>query len=152
MVQDVKDLGAELHIEVLRDTPDVVILEDGKVQVGDARTRQDIPARIATEVRTSQIGDTVPSLTIIRSPKGRIGCSGNRKALGFDVVARISGICKGLASGSAKPIRKSPIVVVLGQSGIIPSPPGCRKWDSVADREDGAKFPSIGDPSRESRE
>src|SRR5882762_1876474 len=28
MVQDVKDLGAELHVEVLRDAPDVVILED----------------------------------------------------------------------------------------------------------------------------
>src|SRR6266403_350212 len=152
MVQDVKDLGAELHVEVLRDTPDVVILEDGKIQVGDARTRQDISARIATEVWTSQISDTVPSLTIIRSPKSRIGCSGDCKALCLDVVVRISWISEALTSGAAEPIRKGPIVVVLGKSGIVTSPPRCREWHAVANRQDGAKFPSIGEPSSRSRE
>src|SRR5882757_295954 len=150
MVQDVKDLGAELHVEVLRDTPDVVILEDGKVQVGDARTRQDISARIAAEVKALQIGE-ISALTIVRGKKSSVRRSGHGKALGLNVVVGISGIRQGLASRPAEPIRKSPVVVVLGNSWIIPCPPGCREWDAVADGEDGAKFPSIGKPSGWSR-
>src|SRR6267154_6808506 len=151
MVQDVKDLGAELHVEVLRDAPNVVVLKDGKIQVGDAGANQDVSARIAAEVEALQIGE-ISALTIIRSKKGSVRRSGHGKALGLNVVIGIPGICKRLASGPAEPIRKSPIVVVLGNSWIIPGPPGCREWDAVADGEDGAKFPSIGKPSDRSRE
>ena len=146
MVQDVKYLGAELHVEVLRDAPDVVVLEDGKIQIGDARADQDVSARIAAEVEALQVGK-IPALTIIRSKKGSIRRSGHGKALGLNVVIGIPGIRQGLASRPAEPIRKSPVVVVLGKSWIIPRPPGCREWDAVADGEDGAKLPSIGKPS-----
>src|SRR5258706_8098120 len=128
MVQDVKYLGSELHVEVLRDAPDVVVLEDGKVQVGDARTRQDISARIAAEVEALQIGE-ISALTIVRGKKSSVRRSGHGKALGLNVVIGIPGICKRLASGPAEPIRKSPIVDVLGKSGVVASAPCCREWD-----------------------
>src|SRR5712672_706861 len=150
MVQDVKDLGAELHVEVLRDAPNVVVLKDGKIQVGDAGANQDVSARIAAEVEALQIGE-ISALTIVRGKKGSIRRSGHGKALGLNVVIGIPGICKRLASGPAEPIRKSPIVVVLGKRGIIASAPRCRERHAVADGEDGAKLPSIGNPSRRSR-
>src|SRR5882762_1386412 len=150
MVQDVKYLGAELHVEVLRDAPDVVVLEDGKIQVGDAGADQDVSARIAAEVEALQVVK-IPALTIVRAKKCSVRRSGHGKALGLHVVIGIPGICKRLASGPAEPIRKSPVVVVLGHSWIIPCPPGCREWDAVADGKDGAKFPSIGKPSGWSR-
>src|SRR6266404_1400646 len=131
----------------------MIVLEDGEVQIGDARADQDISTGIAAQIKTLQIVVCwIAALTIIRGVKCRVGRSGDGKALSFDVVVDVSRIRKGLASRSAEPIRKSPIVVVLGEGGIIPSPPGWREWDAVADGEDGAKFPSIGDPSRRSRE
>src|SRR5882757_7343812 len=112
--------------------------------------RQDISARIAAEVEALQVVK-IPALTIVRAKKCSVRRSGHGKALGLHVVIGIPGICKRLASGPAEPIRKSPVVVVLGHSWIIPCPPGCREWDAVADGEDGAKFPSIGNPSGWSR-
>src|SRR6267378_4858194 len=106
MVQDVKYLGAELHVEVLRDAPDVVVLEDGKIQVGDAGANQDVSARITAEVEALQVGK-ISSLTIIRVKKGSIRRSGHGKALSLDIVVRISGIRQRLASSHAEPIRKS---------------------------------------------
>ena len=52
MIENIKHFRAELHVEVLRDSPDLVVLEHGEVQIGDPRTNQDIAARIAAKVET----------------------------------------------------------------------------------------------------
>ena len=133
MVQNVKNLGAKLHVEVLRNAPDMIVLEDGEVQIGDARTDQDISTCIAAQIKTVQIVVRwIAALTIIRGVKCRVGRSGDGKALSFDVVVDVSGIRKGLASGPAKPIRKSPIVVAHGKCRIIPGSPGWRERDAIA--------------------
>src|SRR5437899_9674626 len=54
VVHNVEDLGAELHVEVLRDPLDVVVLEHGEVQIRYARADQDIPTGIASEVEALQ--------------------------------------------------------------------------------------------------
>ena len=38
MIQDVEDLGTKLHVKIFRDTLDAIVLEDGEVQIRDART------------------------------------------------------------------------------------------------------------------
>src|SRR5260221_2351335 len=50
MIQDVEDLGTKLHVEIFRDALDAIVLEDGEVQIRDARTDQDVSAGIASEV------------------------------------------------------------------------------------------------------
>jgi hypothetical protein len=55
VVQNVKNLGAKLHIEVLRNAPDMIVLEDGEVQTSDARADQDISTGIAAQIKTLQI-------------------------------------------------------------------------------------------------
>jgi len=56
MIQDVKNLGTELHVEILRDTLDAIVLEDGEVQIRDAWADQDVPAGVASKIETLQVG------------------------------------------------------------------------------------------------
>lgn len=55
MVQDIKELRPELHIEALRNPPDGVVLKYGKVKIRQARSNQGIAAGIASEVVATQI-------------------------------------------------------------------------------------------------
>jgi len=47
---------------------------------------------------------------------------GRSEALGLDIVVRISGICKGFASGTAKPIRKGQSSLFCVSAGSSPVP------------------------------
>src|SRR2546427_2643255 len=91
VVHNVEDLGAELHVEVLRDTLDVVVLEHREVQIRDAWADQDVPACIASKIETLQVGSIAAS-TIICSPKGSVGSSGDGEALRLDVVVGVARI------------------------------------------------------------
>jgi hypothetical protein len=53
MVQNVENFGTKLHVEIFRDALDAIVLEDGEVQIRDARTDQDVPAGVASEIETS---------------------------------------------------------------------------------------------------
>ena len=55
MIQNVENLGAELNVEFLRNSLDVVVLEHGEVKRRDAGTDQDVPARISAKVEAAQI-------------------------------------------------------------------------------------------------
>src|SRR5580765_3530199 len=85
VVQDVEDLGPELYVEILRDTPDVIVLKDGQVQTSDAWADQNIPTRIAAEIEALQVGQ-IPALTIVGREKCGIRRRWNRKALRLDVI------------------------------------------------------------------
>src|ERR1700682_6131882 len=124
MIHDIEHLHAELCVEVLRDSLDAIVLEHGEVQIGYAGADNNVAASIAAQV----------------------GWIGNSEALGLDVVAGVSGIGKRAATGAAKPVWKSKIVVVERISRVVTRPPCGRKRHTVADRKDHAEFPSIGCP------
>src|SRR5258708_22525255 len=52
MIENVEELRAELQVEVLRNSPDVVVLEHGEVHLRCARSDQNIAAGIASNVST----------------------------------------------------------------------------------------------------
>src|SRR5258708_13459938 len=51
VIEYVKHLQAELYVEVLGNSSDLVVFEHRKVQVGDSRPNQNIAARVATEIK-----------------------------------------------------------------------------------------------------
>ena len=54
MIENVEDLSAELHVESLRDSLDVIVLEQREVQRSDARAYQNIASRVSAKVETGQ--------------------------------------------------------------------------------------------------
>src|SRR6266481_160635 len=155
MIQDVEDLGTKLHVEILRDALDAIVLEDGEVQIRDAWADQDVPAGVASKIETLQVGGSggqVATLTIICNKKRSVRCRGDGEALGLDIVVRVPRICKSFASGTAKPVRKGPIVIVLRKSRVIASSPCRGERHPVIDRENQTEFPAISDPLRRSGE
>jgi len=52
VVENIKDLHAELDVEILRDSADVIILEDGEVQTGHTGADQDVSSGIAAQIET----------------------------------------------------------------------------------------------------
>ena len=54
MVHDVEHLDSKLHVEILRDSLDAIVLEHGEIQTLDSWTDYDVPAGIATKVETLQ--------------------------------------------------------------------------------------------------
>jgi len=55
MVHDVEHLQPELHIEILRNSLNLVVLEHREVEIPDTGTRQNIAARIPAQVEAPQI-------------------------------------------------------------------------------------------------
>lgn len=53
MIDNVKDLRAELQVEIFGNSLDAVILEHREVQGCDARADQDVATGVAAEVETS---------------------------------------------------------------------------------------------------
>ncbi len=135
VIDDVKHLRAELHVEGLRDAPDVVVLEHREVQAGDAGANQNIAPGIASEVETlREHGGDRRRVWVRRSggrlsargkcvavivPKSRVRRAGDGEALRrFDVVGRIARIRQSVAAGSAKPVREGKIVAAERASRI----------------------------------
>ena len=149
MIHNVKDLGAELHIEIFRDSLNAIVLEDGEVQIRDARADQDVPAGVASKIETLQVGGSggqVATLTIICSKKRSVRRSGDGEALGLDLVVRVPWICKRFAPRASKPVRERPIVIVLRKSRVIAGTPCGGKGHPITNREDQTEFPTISDP------
>src|ERR1700722_7053284 len=46
MIENIEYFSAELHVEILRDFPDVIVLENREVQTGYARANQAVAASI----------------------------------------------------------------------------------------------------------
>ena len=81
VVQHVEELGAELHVEVLRDFSNTIVLEDRKVQIGQTWSDQDITPGVTTKVKTLRIRNAYRITSRVRigggvtvsSPKGLVG-------------------------------------------------------------------------------
>ena len=57
MIENIEHLQAELDVEVLRDSADVIIFKDGEVQAGHSGADQDIAAGIAAEIEAREWGE-----------------------------------------------------------------------------------------------
>ena len=57
VIKDIKHLHAELYVEVLRDSLDVVVLENGEIQVRNPGADQDVSARIPAQIETRKRRD-----------------------------------------------------------------------------------------------
>ena len=124
MIEEIKDLHPKLYVEVLRDLPDVIVLEDGKVQVGKAWTHQNIPTGIPAKVEASQIpcrewaaetrGRRITELV----EEGRVGCGGHGEALGLDVIVGVPGIRERLTAGPPNNAGEVPIITAQRSKGI----------------------------------
>ena len=122
MVENIENLCPELHVERFRDPLDVVVLEQGEVQVRQSRAGQDITAGVAAQVVTQRERDRCPDAwrqgIAILVPKGQVGCRGYGEALSLDVVVGVSGVRKRVTAGPTKPVRKCPVVAVVGIGGV----------------------------------
>src|ERR1700686_905377 len=159
MVHDVKYLYPELDVEILRDSPDVIVFENGEVQIRYSGTRQNIAPRIAAKIETLRecggyrwLGRIAGLQTrwkqrAILRPKIHVGCSGNAEALRFDVIVGIAGIGERRASRTAQSIRECEIVAAECPCRVTTSPPSGSERHAVTHCEDKAEFPAIREPA-----
>src|SRR5258707_2511384 len=158
VIENVEHFSAELHVEILRDFFDAVVLENREVQTGYARANQAIAAGIAAKVETLQgSGIDRPwgtrwSGIAIRAPKRRVRSGRNREALGLDVVGRIARIGERLAARPAKPVGICKIVTTVGVVAISARTPCGGKGHTIACGKYNSELPSICDPASRTRE
>ena len=146
MIDNVEHFDPELDIEILRDSPDVIVLEHGEVETGDSGTDHDIATGVAAEVEARQRREAAPRIVrigdrpeirriwgAVRIPECQIRRGGNRKALGLDVIFRMAGICQAAAPGAAQAIWISEIVATIGVCGVSTGPVSGREGDTVAE-------------------
>ena len=146
MIDDVEHFDPELDIEILRDSPDVIVLEHGEVETGNSGTVHDIAASIAAQVEALQ-GYRIATETI-GLPKSQAWSGGNRKALGFNVIFGIARVRKATAPGATQAIRVSVIVTAQCVGRIVASAPVWGKGDAVAERQNRSELPALGNPLR----
>ena len=88
MIENIKDLGSELDVEIFRDRLYIVVLEHRKVEVQQTRSNDDVSSSVAPEVETLRKG-SLSRIAIRRIERcGRRG--GDREAPGLYVPAWIS--------------------------------------------------------------
>src|SRR6267143_1766193 len=116
-IQDVEDLGPQLHIHAVRSRFDVVVLEERHIQIDEPRADH----RIAADVAESR--DRVR----------------HREALRLDVVRRVARIDRVVATRPAEKVRERERVAALRAERISIDERG--EWTSAADRQYGADLP-----------
>jgi hypothetical protein len=171
VVQDIEELRPELYIEALRNPPDVVALNDGKVKIRQARSNQCIAADIASEVearvrrqpcRSWVAAKTRPSIVswvtrvetvpeagrlwvAVRRPKRRTGRHRHREATGLGIDVHppvISEIqVNWIASGHNTRIG---IIVTAERTPGVPTlrPKKSAEGNTVIGFEDSTQLPS----------
>lgn len=154
MIENIEHFQAELDVEVLRNSADMGVLKDGEVQAGHTRADQNIAAGIAAQVEALQRGGIDRAAearrrgVAIRTPKRRVGGGWYGEALRLDVVGRVAGIGKRCATWAPEAIRVGKIVAAQRVGGIAAGSPSRREGNAVANGEDGAKLPTVGNPAR----
>src|ERR1700730_5645329 len=154
MVQEVKNLRAELHVEILGDLADVIIFEHREVHFRSARAGQDVAAGVATQIEAAQITwkDRCPLWCricrcawykgiAVGIEKCLTGSNGAAKPLGFNVVLNVAGIDRRIASGPAQAIGKIPIIGTKRAKRITSGTKGGAKWHTAASRKDDPLLP-----------
>jgi hypothetical protein len=94
MIQNIEDLGPELHIEGFRNLPNVIVLEKRNIEVEEARSRYDVATRIAQKIETLELRRIALTGIAIGIVEGGGRRCGDCEALGLDVVIGISRINK----------------------------------------------------------
>src|SRR5712692_10651528 len=113
MVEDIEDLSTELHVEILRNSFNVIILEHGEIQGRQTRAINDIASGIATQIKAWQgrqpvctvlsrilrVGDhnLVPLAVhqawrhriAVRIPEVKVRCGGNLETLSLNVFVDV---------------------------------------------------------------
>ena len=149
MIDNVEHFDPELDIEILGDSPDVIVLEHGEVETGDSGTVHDIATGVAAKVEAHQgryAASRPPRIVRIRDraetrrvwvaisvPERQIGSGRKLEALGSDIVGGIPGIDGASTSGTAEAIRISEIVTTIGVCWIVASAPRRGKGDAIAE-------------------
>ena len=52
MIENVEHFSPELDVEIFRDFPDVVVLENREIKIYETRSGQDVAARVAAQIET----------------------------------------------------------------------------------------------------
>jgi len=164
MIENIKHFEAELDVEVLRDSTDVIILEDGEIQGRDAGAGQNVAAGIAAKIealwkrsierwrlrlscrsrRRLRIGWLEIAVLV---PEVHVWGGGNDKAVSLDVVAGVTGIGERRASGTAEAVGEGEVVAAQRVGRVATGTPRRREGHAVTDGEDGAELPTIGEPA-----
>src|SRR5207302_353565 len=153
VIQDIEELRPELYIEALRNSPDVVVLEYGKVQIRQARSHQRIAAGIASKVVATQIPERGPDArrrrVAVGCPKSLVWRHRHREATGLDVqrALRVTVKIQVNRIASGHDIRISIIVAAERTPGIRAlRPQKSAEGNTVIGLEDGAQLPSAQGP------
>ncbi len=98
MIKNVENLHAELNVEILGDSADVIVFEDREIETGHTGAGQNIASGIAAEIvalkggRIDRAAEARWSGTAVGIPKGSVRSCRDGEALCFNVIARVSGI------------------------------------------------------------
>src|SRR5258706_5733759 len=118
VIENIEDFRSELNVESFGNALDVIVLKQGEIQRGHARTNQYVAAGIAAKVETQRGGNRAPDARrygiAILVPKCHVGSCGHSKTFGLDVMAGIARIRPGLAARSNEPVWECPIVSAVG--------------------------------------
>ena len=144
MIEEIEDFCPELHIEVFRNSSNIVVLKHRKIEFFESRSAQDISASVPPEV------ETLREYALGRVAICGIECSGwsrrNRKALSLDVVVRISRIYERFTSGSVRSIRDIPCIAAILTKGVSICAESWSERNPTLRFEDTANLPSAGNP------
>ncbi len=103
VVEYIENLGTELNIEGLRNSPDGIVLENREIEVYKARSGDDVASGIASQIETPQIirirGSRAAESRIAAErcrciEEGQVRRGRHRKTLSLDVVIGISRVIK----------------------------------------------------------
>src|SRR5258708_829993 len=142
MIENIKHFHAELDVEVLGDSANVIIFKDGEIQAGHTRANQSIAAGVAAQIvalqgrRIDRTAEARRSGAAVGIPKRSVRSCGDGEALRLDIIARITGIGKRSATRSAEAVRVSEIVAAQGVCRISARSPRGREGNAVAGGED----------------
>src|SRR5712671_1030670 len=180
VVHDIEELRPELYIEALRNSPDVVVLNDGKIKIRQARSYQCIAPSIAPKVEACQRRqprrrgiaivssngvrrvkwiETVPKAwwcrIAVRIPKSLAGGHRHREATGLGINVQPPVISEiqvhWIASGHNT--RIGIIIAAERTSGVRAlRPKKSAEGNTIIGFEDGAQLPSAQRPCHSSRE
>src|SRR5258708_34266631 len=113
MIDYVEHFDPELDIEILRDFPDVIVLEHGEVETGDSGTVHDIATGVAAKVEAHQRREPAPRIVRIGDrpeirriwgavliPERQIRGGRKPEALSSDICGGFAGINGALQFGA----------------------------------------------------
>src|SRR6202162_387175 len=152
MIQNVEHLHAKLHVEIFGDALDLVVLEDGEIQVRHSGAIEDVAARIAPQVEAAQVSRRQRAAKSRRSrgaigiEEGLIGSHWKAGALALSIVCTIARISRGATARAGKTIRVYKIVTAKRACRVGAGSPRRSKRYAITHGEDHSELPPVGEP------